>query len=96
MVEANDEFFREHVLIAHKQLHKGSRKFSLLSVALLEIEYNRLQEMLNADFPILLDQGNESFLKVLPSLHYVVLLAGVEARAEKDPVAEFRSEPLGS
>lgn len=50
--------------------------------------------MLDADFAILLDQVDKSFLIGFPSLHNVVLLARVEAGAEEDPVAEFRGETL--
>lgn len=63
-------------------------------MALLEVENDGLQEVLDANFAILLDQVDKSFLIGFPSLHNVVLLARVEAGAEEDPVAEFGRETL--
>jgi hypothetical protein len=40
MIEVYDEFLREHILVAHKELHEGGYKLSLFSVPLLEIKDN--------------------------------------------------------
>jgi len=50
--------------------------------------------VLDADFSILLYQVDKCLLVGFPSLHYVMLLARVEASAEEDPVAEFGGETL--
>lgn len=50
--------------------------------------------MLDANFAILLDKGDESLFVSFPRLHNIVLFACVEASAKEDPVAEFGSEAL--
>ena len=45
--------------------------------------------MLDANLSILRDESDESFLVGLPALQHVLLLGGVEASAQEDPVAEF-------
>lgn len=89
MVELDDEFLWEYILITNEKLHEGSHELSLFRVTLLEVENDGLQEMLDAYFAILLDQVDESFLISFPCLHDVILLACVKASAEEDPVAEF-------
>ena len=37
MIEVYDELLREHILVAHKELHEGCHKLSLFDVSLLEI-----------------------------------------------------------
>jgi hypothetical protein len=87
-------FFREHVLVADEQLYESGSELRLVHVSLVEIHYNRLQEVLDACLAVLLDQTDEGALVCLPSLDDVVLLARVEAGAEEDPVAELGSETL--
>ena len=94
MVEVDDLFLREHVLVADEQLHESGSELCLLHVSLLEIHNNRLQEVLDAYLSVLLDQTDEGALVCLPGLDDVVILARVEAGAEEDPVAEFGSETL--
>ena len=50
--------------------------------------------MLDADFSILLYQVDKGLLVGLPSLHYVMLFASIEASTQENPISEFRSEAL--
>lgn len=68
----------------------------LLGETFKEEENDRLQEMLDANFTILLDKRNESLFIVFPCLYNVVFFFCVEECAKKDPVAEFRSKTLRS
>lgn len=88
----DDELFRKHFLVADKELHEGGSKLAHLSgVALSEVENDGLQEVLDADFAVLLNEVQECLFMGFPALYDVVcrVLGNVEQTADEDPVAKL-------